>query len=40
LRCDGANACAFLRVAREQRRLTRQKPKFDTNRKGRIARMY
>jgi hypothetical protein len=27
-------------VSRAQRRLTRQQPKFDTNKKDRIARMY
>jgi hypothetical protein len=33
------NHCAFLRVSRAPRRLTRRQPKFDTNKKDRIARM-
>ena len=35
-----ANARDILRVARAPRRLTPRQPKFDTNKKGRIARMY
>jgi hypothetical protein len=39
-RCDRANASDSLRVSRMQRRLTPSQPKFDTNKKDRIARMY
>jgi hypothetical protein len=37
---DCANASESLRVSRMQRRLTPSQPKFDTNKKDRIARMY
>ena len=36
----GAILRDFLRVSRGPRRLTPRQPKFDTNKKGRIARMY
>jgi hypothetical protein len=36
----GTNESDFLHVSRLQRRLTPSQPKFDTNKKDRIARMY